>query len=440
MGDFYGAYRGLVMVLGLAGLVLAGGLTGAGAQTPGAPDIETTVYTNGYWWTGAGFEHGDRAVNDGFFVPLPDDADDGSEGIRYAQIAQVDVGGAFVIPPFGEAHNHNINAPIGPFGVDVMVERYLADGIFYVKIPNAFAPYATAIRPKLNRPDSVDVAFSMGGITRPGGHPGPLYRETLRRYMFSEFAADDFIGQAYHVISRRGDVARALDRLEVQGADFVKIFLLFTTGPGERQGLSGRVAQRVVQQAHERGLQVTAHVETANDFRAAVAAGVDEIAHLPGYTWRDGASAKDYRLTPEDAAAAAEAGVVVVTTTVISRQFYLGRPGALAQVQKLQRDNLRVLDQAGVVLAIGSDDMVHTARAEIENLRQMAVFDDAKLLTLWINTPRASIFPAREISCLEVGCEASFLALGSDPFGQFDMLHAVGDVRLAVKDGDRLGE
>lgn len=400
-----------------------GGVVAATAQRPSSDSLEVTSYVNGYWWTpDTGFEYGERAVQNGVFVP-PDLA-------PATQI--IDLEGRYVIPPLGDAHSHTINTPDGPFGVDVMVERFRNEGVFYVKNPNAFAPYVPGIRRKLNQPDSVDVTFAMGGITAPGGHPGPLYTQTLSNILYEGYAPEEFEGLAYHTLSRRGDITRALDLLEIQGADFVKIYLLFSSDRQNSQGLSAQQARRIVEHAHERGLAVTAHIETADDFRAAIAAGVDEIAHLPGYAWREGLTADDYRLTAADAQAAATAGVVVVTTTIVTRQFYQSRPGAAANVQALQADNLNTLYEAGVALAIGSDDLWSTARSEIDNLRRIGAFDDQTLLRLWINTPKVSIFPDREVSCLDLGCEGSFLVLQDNPLDRFEALETI---TLAVKEG-----
>src|SRR5215208_1561901 len=43
----------------------------------------------------------------------------------------IDLRGRYVIPPFGEAHNHNVE------GANLeIIRKYLEDGVFYVKNPN----------------------------------------------------------------------------------------------------------------------------------------------------------------------------------------------------------------------------------------------------------------------------------------------------------------
>jgi hypothetical protein len=75
---------------------------------------------------------------------------------------------------------------------------------------------------------------------------------------------------------------------------------------------------QIVARAHQDGLRVSAHVETAVDFRHAMQAGVDEFTHLPGWFAHTPEQADQARLTEDDAQCAAQHGVFVVTTTVAS--------------------------------------------------------------------------------------------------------------------------
>jgi adenine deaminase len=56
------------------------------------------AYVNGRWFDGSRFVTRTMWVSNGRFVSRPDHVD-----------STVDLGGGYVIPPFGEAHNHNIN-------------------------------------------------------------------------------------------------------------------------------------------------------------------------------------------------------------------------------------------------------------------------------------------------------------------------------------------
>jgi hypothetical protein len=394
------------------------------AMASGEP---VTRFVNAAWWEDGRFVTGERYVRGEVFVK------------KTRADRTVDLQGAFVTPPFGEAHNHNLDA--APMALRVS-DQYLANGVFYVKIPNSRAELTPATRALLNKPDTVDAIFSMGGITAPGGHPIKLYG-FLSRFTGQPREGETFEGDAFHVVRTESDIAPILDKLQSQGADFVKTYVLYSEDYATRQdsksaeghrGLDPAIYPAVVKAAHARGLRVSVHIETVHDFRVAVAAGVDEINHLPGYGWAKGKTEADYRITDADAKAAAKAGVVVVSTTVVTDMVEKD-PARRKAIEALQAANLQTLASAGVELAIGSDTYLRTSRVEADNLIRIGAFDGATVLKLWIETPRVSIFPNRRISCLKVGCEADFLALGADPLKDFS---ATADIRQAWKDGAQL--
>ena len=392
----------------------------------GAATAQTTCYGGARWWTPDGFASGERCVAEGRFVAATADA------------PRVDLGGGWVIPALGEAHNHNLD---NPAMARAMSDVYLSAGILYVKNPNSRREWTEQTRAVVNQPDTVDAIFSLGGVTAPGGHPVRLYG-FLSRFYGPVRDGESFEGDAFHLVTAEADIAPVLDRLKADGADFVKLYLLGSEHHHERaedpafyglRGVDPALAPAFVREAHARDLRVSVHVETADDFRAAVAAGVDEINHLPGYMWESGATAETYRLTEADARAAAEAGIVVVTTTGVANGF-ARTPDALAAVQALQVENLRRLHDAGVSIAIGSDNYQATAAAEAQNLLDIGAFTPPELLRLWIDTPRVSIFPDRMIGRLDEGYEANFVVLSADPLADMSQplpvtaVHKAGEV------------
>jgi hypothetical protein len=68
----------------------------------------------------------------------------------------IDLSGGFVVPPFGEAHNHNVE-PLNK--TDALIERYFQHGIFYIKNPNNLPNGREQVVSKINRPDSIDVTL-----------------------------------------------------------------------------------------------------------------------------------------------------------------------------------------------------------------------------------------------------------------------------------------
>ncbi|MEM8816917.1 MAG: hypothetical protein AAGE85_13910 [Pseudomonadota bacterium] len=394
-----------------------------GAVPSFADDGSVAVaYRNGIWWDGNSESMGTKYVRDGSFV-----SPDGLNDCR-----TVDLRGATVTAPFAEGHNHNIVASI----FERSNAEYLRNGVFYVKVPTTYPPAIDGIRERLDRPDTVDVVFSMGGVTSPGGHPVPLFVNTLSDTLYDGATYDDFKRQAFHEVENESEVRAAVERISSHGADFVKVTLIYSEdyrAPGydgqPLRGLHPDLLPAVVRESHARGLTVTLHVNSAADFRAGVAAGVDEIAHLPGIAWPPDRTAGDHRLSAEDAARARDAGIAVVTTTYVIEVVFRNQPEKLATFRAMQKSNLATLRAAGVEIRIGSDTYdregtgvgANPTLGEIRSLVSIGAFDPTTALSLWIATGR-SIFPERRIACFDPGCEASFLVFAKNPRTDIDKL------------------
>jgi len=391
-----------------------------------------TEYRNAVWWDGNSEWSGSLYVRNGIFV----------DPAGATPHAVIDLEGAIVTAPFGEGHNHNI--------VESIFQRsnaeYLRNGVFYVKVPITYPPAIENIREELNRDDTVDVIFSMGGVTSPGGHPVGLFVNTLSKTIYGGATYEDFKAQAFHEVANESDVVKAIQRIADHGADFVKALVIYSEDYYD-EGYDGRplwglhpaLLPSIVNEAHAHNLTVTLHVKSAADFRAGVAAGVDEIAHLPGMSWPENRSPEDHRLTAEDAARAKDANVAVVTTTYFVAVRYKDDPDRLSAFKSMQRHNLSLLLAAGVEIRIGSDvydrrgtgEGADPTRGEVENLVDLGVFDARSVLALWIETGR-KIFPERRIACFERGCEASFLVFAADP--RTDLVN-LSSLKAGVKQG-----
>lgn len=411
------------------------------ARTDPFPAVRLTgsppVYElrNGLWFNGTTFEAGTRYTVYGHLTdrqPVPVDS-------------VIDLNGAHVVPPFSETHNHN------PIPSDTATtRRYLAAGIFYAKNPNNFPRDRDAAAGVFNTPTSLDVTFSNGGLTGPGGHPIGLARRNIAR---GTWRPGDGEGMFYFSFANRADVDARWASIVAARPDFIKTYLLFSEEYAQRladtatvgwRGLDPALLPYIIDKAHRAGLRVSTHVETAADFRAAVAAGADEINHLPGFRPegndpRGYGKIERYRLTADDARTAARHGVVVVTT--VSEMLELadqliragGPQAALAEdARALISGNLRLLHQAGVSIAIGSDRYRANSVPEVFALRGTGVFSDTALLRMWSTTSARTIFPNRKIGALVAGYEASFLALDGNPLTDFE---SVRRIRLRMKQG-----
>lgn len=339
--------------------------------------------------------------------------------------ASYDLSGKFVVPPFAEAHNHHFTE-----GMDyrAQIATHLAQGIFYAKNTNAAQAWAAAVRPLLNTPEGVDVLFSGGGLTSSGGHPAQIYDFIADRGLFPGWGRERMPDAAYFVVDDERDLAAKWPLVMAGRPDFIKAYLEHSEEYGRRRGdpkfagrrgLDPKLLAKIVERAHRASLRVAVHVSTAADFRHALDARADEIAHLPLA-----------RLTEEDARRAARQGTVVVTTTLSHRPA-----GHVTDLDEVHRHNLRLLHAAGARLAVGTDDTGRTALDEAMNLKRLGAFDDLTLLKLWSETTPQTIFPGRKVGLLRDGYEASFLALGGNPLEVFANVRRVA---LRFKQGHLL--
>ena len=418
-----GSARGAVILL----FALAAITSGTGfVDSPGGPPGRNYKFVNGQWFDGQTFQRKVFYSVGGVFVQrAPDRIDE-----------TLDLKNGFVVPPFADAHNHAI---AGPNNIDKILKHYLTDGIFYAKNPASIHRDTAQIADKINRPDGVDVVFANAGITATGGHPVKLYEQFLSKVK-KPGPDGTFENIAYVIIDNQQDLEKKWPAILADHPDFIKGHLLYSEEFEKRRadptyygdkGLDPKVLTLLVAKAHEAGLRVSCHIETAQDFRSALAAGVDEINHMPGY-FPDLKHPDWFSTTKEDADAAARKGVVVVTTTYVVVDE-VKKQDEVAKMRAIQAANLKLLRDAGVKIAIGPDVYTVTALDEAMNLESLSVFDNRALLKMWCETSAATIFPKRKIGLLADGYEASFLVLGGDPIARFEN---VRDIRMRFKQGE----
>lgn len=207
----------------------------------------------------------------------------------------VDLKNGFVIPPFADAHTHNLD---GIRDLDRISKAYLDEGTFYVQVLANHASGAKQARPLLNKPSTLDVSYANGMLTCTYGHPFMVYEplamgiydfsEALRRVdevKKSRLAEND----AYWFLDTKADVDAKWEKILAAKPDIIKIALLDAENYAKyaaaddklNKGLSPEVAAYVVQKAHQAGLHAYAHIETANDFRLGLKIGLDGFAHAP---------------------------------------------------------------------------------------------------------------------------------------------------------------
>ena len=386
----------------------------------------TVRFINGYWFNGTSFDKKTAYVVDG--------------GLSFRWRAHVqrtiDLRGGYVVPPFTEAHNHNVESLNN---IDALIATYLRHGIFYVKNPNNLARDRDVLRPRLDRPDSIDVVFSNGSLTGSGGHPIEIPQRVLRTGKWTDADAE---GGFYYTVNNDADLDTKWRALLGTRPDFIKTYLLYSDQYDRRRddphfdfwkGLDPTLLPAIVKKAHYAGLRVSTHIENAADFHNALIAGVDEINHMPGFRYGSEIEqhpVDEFEISDADARLAAAHGTYVVTTLSGAMQQ---EDSVLRQQQDaLNIRNLRILMKYGVKIALGSDAYRADTLSEALYLNSLHVMSPQTLLNAWCATTAETIFPRRRIGHLKEGYEASFLVLRGNPLADFTM---VQQIALEMKQG-----
>jgi predicted amidohydrolase YtcJ len=404
------------------------------AQSSPTPSLKATIsFTNGYWFDGHSFKR-----RTGYSI-------DGALSFRRPRRVDstIDLAGGFVVPPFGEAHNHNVEPSKK---VDQLIQRYLSHGIFYVKDPDNLPKGRDQVSPLINQPDSIDAAFSNGGFTGKDGHPAEIVKRNIDRGIWTPADGD---GAFYYAISSEGDLERWWPVFLDTKPDFVKTYLLYSEEYAARKddptffgwkGMDPALLRPLVHKAHAARLRVSTHVESATDFHNALVAGVDEINHIPGFRVTGDVkthSLSEFQLSDSDVKLAAHKGVYVVTTLADNPKFNPDGTlhDGLSSRDTLNKGNLALLKRYRVKLALGSDNYRGDTMPEAIYISALGVFTNTELLRIWCTSTPRTIFTHRKIGELREGYEASFIVLTGNPVQDF---RAVEQISTRVKQGQVL--
>lgn len=149
-----------------------------------------------------------------------------------------------------------------------------------------------------------------------------------------------------------------------------------------------------------------------------------------------------FRITPTLAAETARRGAVVIPTLGLLDYEPQGPDSVRAEVteslrvrREVVRANLQLLRDAGVRMAVGSDQGEGDPVTEALVMDELGLFEPTELLRMLTENVARLAFPDRLVGRLEPGYEASFVVLGRDPIRDFS---AIRDVRYLFKDGQPL--
>ena len=263
-----------------------------GSRTPTNLSYE---FQNGKWFDGEGFSDKTFYSLNGMLTEK-----------RPSQLDSViDLKNRYVIPPLAEAHIHHLN---DAKDIGNQIQGYLARGIFYVMVQDAMFEISSDILNKVNRPNSVDVVYAQGVLI------APWYDSVLRLYQMiadqGGFGArktiEDLDEEVLFLIADQKDFERKWPKIRAKNQDIVKILLAFSDEYESRRshpregvpgpGIDPALLPHIIQRVRSAGRRASVHIETGADFRTAVRAGADIIAHFPGWRIGEGAGFSDDNL------------------------------------------------------------------------------------------------------------------------------------------------
>ncbi|MEJ7822680.1 MAG: hypothetical protein WKF85_10190 [Chitinophagaceae bacterium] len=401
-------------------------------------------FDNGKWLIGKAFERQKVYTVDGKFTFIR----------PYKIDSIIDISNSFCIPPFGDAHTHNLD---GSYGLKEMITNYLNEGVFYVQVLANNGKNAVSIRPALNRSKKIDVTYTNGFLTTTYGHGFYPY-EPLAMGIYSPYLQYKYVDSvkksrlveniSYYFLDNVQDVDKKWEAIMKYQPDNIKIGLLDAANYELKRkketvgdnGLSPEVAEYVVKKAHLSGLRVFAHVETVEDFRLCVKIGVDVVAHLPGYGWDgDLKTADKFCMTTADINLCKKSGIGIIPTLCVdgvTKYDSLGNPSfdstKFANKLKYQKQTVKKLYKERIAIGLGADYYGKTVEPEIDYLLKYKILSPKEIIFLWGKSTSQMIFPNRKIGEIREGFEASFLVLSNNPFKNFE---TTKDIKLKVKEG-----
>ena len=435
-----------LIIFAAFGLFITSGFNCSAQAQNMLPQAKTYKFINGNWFDGKNFNRQIFYSVNGFLSdkkPMKIDE-------------TVDLKNGFVIPPFADAHTHNLD---GVFNLEKTVKAYLDEGTFYVQVMGNHATNAKITRPLLNKPSTLDVVYANAMLTCTYGHPFMVY-EPLAIGIYNPAEAFKRIeevkksrraeNEAYVFLDSKADVDRKWEKILATKPDLIKIALLdaenyekyLAANDMINKGLSPEVAAYVVEKAHQANLRVFAHIETANDFRLGLKIGLDGFAHAPYYDWNGKLKTKPTDdLTSADIKLAARKKVVVIPTAArgIYQQtdYDADGKGTLNQerfgrVIERYKKLYNEMHRSGVKLAFGLDNYGTTLMPEIQYFHDNKIFDNLTLLKIAVETTSQAILPNRKIGHLKNGYEASFLVLNGNPLEDFSQIK---NINMRIKQG-----
>ena len=396
-------------------------LFGACAPTEEAPQSNATVFEGATVIVGDGsdpIENGVFVVEDGRFVA----AGAADEVTAPEGAARVDLSGRFVIPALIDTHVH-LRVDREGLIDDLQRRAYYGVGAA-VSLGHDDGDATAAVRD--NPVPGAALAMTAGrGITRhePGRSEVPYWINTPEE------------GRA------------AVQELAAASVDFVKIWV--DDRGGQYDKLTADLYGPIIEEAHEHGLRVTAHIFSLEDAKGLLEAGVDSFAH----------SVRDMDVDDEFVAMVQERPNVVLIPNLGARGGYedmswlsgtlSGEELEAAQAAHeerpeahesfgIQARNLARLNEAGMTIVMGTDGNAGW-RPHIE-MRDMVESGMTPHEVIVASTSTgAEYLMLHDTGSIAAGKSADFVVLEANPLDDIMNTRRIASVYLRGEEVDRAG-
>ena len=346
----------------------------------------------------------------------------GSEVAVPAGATRVDLSGRTVMPAIIDTHVHLREAR------DELVEDLQRK-----------AYYGVGAVLSLGRGVS-DVAFEL----RDEGVPNAARYRTVGRGIT---APEPGRTEVPYWISSEEEARAAVQELAPQNVDMVKIWVDDRNGQFEK--LTPEVYGAVIDEAHQHGLRVTAHVYTLEDAKGLLRAGLDAFAHGIRDMDVDDEAIELFRERPNVVLVPNLPGPGVATDlawlsgTIPPDQLEqmqersVDRPAA-QEAFGIQARNLARLHAEGVTVAFGTDGGAGwSPHAEMEDMVRAGMTPADVIVAATRNS--ADLLALDDVGTLEAGKSADFVVLEANPLDDITNTRRIIDVYLRGEAVDRAG-
>ena len=248
-----------------------------------------------------------------------------------------------------------------------------------------------------------------------------------------------------HWVTNEESARKAVVQLAADKVDIVKIWV--DTRDGKYKKLTPEIYGAIIDEAHKRGLRVSAHIFDLEDAKGLIRAGLDAFAH----------GVRDKDIDDELVAMFRERPNVVLTPNLpirgVKRDLSWLRAGlSAAELEKLEANNtdrpeaqkffgiqarnLAKLNAAGVRITLGTDGNTHWAAHE--EMADMAAAGLTPMQVIVAATRNSAEFlRISDGGTLEVGKSADFIVLDANPLDDITNTRRISTVVLRGEVVDR---